>query len=690
MLVSRLAFLLDAPASALGGLAARLRKGYAGRDAATKREDKETPRRAKSTTGAARGGRDVATPRPDKVTTRTAQAAPRCTSARGACAKGALAADKRRVVLPLERPAKQHCLLPAAAGDATAAKIPLAARLRGASGANAPCHAAAGGGAQIARTTLALDPRAVYEQNREAWCAHARIDSRFSGRHDATWLRPAPPPFGEFGLGCCVCAAARANVLAAAREGREATSELGRRAGARFDTKWARYGIHLPPAQAYARISQHACSATHKTAVASIFSARAHLALMGESPRAAAAPASGQADSRPLAQADCHPAAAIATREAHHDEVFKGRVPPPGDWVDAWAEVSEGLSFSKQERMASKRGPPLGAGTGKGHHRSPKQLRKRRARQLAVMAEVEKQRTRAVVGNATSISLAFDAKGARRVVRLRAETAVEPYAHTAVLGIVGGGAVDIADYTDDYAIVATRRFDGFFRSFFTPLGGEFDAALHARFEAAVRTLSADGGAAERRILYTLLRRLFPNVIFTIRDVAHAMRIACNGPLQADEAFGLVWREIFDQRHALVPDIQNSAKWTEMLQAIQRNLLEMDGGASAMDKVLRHFAFAKQRFDSGADPAAKVCLLLLPVVALLGYVASDVRNAKPQRERAVQCLRLFTPRFCTSLGLTADYSLVALEFIRLFDLADHDVAKSVSEFEAFESRGLRGA
>ena len=170
-----------------------------------------------------------------------------------------------------------------------------------------------------------------------------------------------------------------------------------------------------------------------------------------------------------MAQADCHPAASIATREAHHDEVFKGRVPPPGDWVDAWAEVSEGLSFLKQERLASKRGSA--AGTGKGHHRSPKQLRKRRARQLAVMAEVERQRTRAVVGNATSISLAFDAKGARRVVRLRAETAVEPYAHTAVLGIVGGGSVDIADWTDDYAIAATRRFDGFFRSFFTPSVG---------------------------------------------------------------------------------------------------------------------------------------------------------------------------------------------------------------------------
>ena len=53
------------------------------------------------------------------------------------------------------------------------------------------------------------------------------------------------------------------------------------------------------------------------------------------------------------------------------------------------------------------------------------------------------------------------------MIRLRADTAVEPYSHTAVLGIVGGGGkVDIADWTDDYASSATRRFDDFFKSFF--------------------------------------------------------------------------------------------------------------------------------------------------------------------------------------------------------------------------------
>ena len=54
-----------------------------------------------------------------------------------------------------------------------------------------------------------------------------------------------------------------------------------------------------------------------------------------------------------------------------------------------------------------------------------------------------------------------------------------------------------------------------------------------------------------------MERLFKNVVLVIRDPAHAIRIAVSKPLHADELFGEVWHELFDKRHALVPDIQHA-------------------------------------------------------------------------------------------------------------------------------------
>ena len=125
-------------------------------------------------------------------------------------------------------------------------------------------------------------------------------------------------------------------------------------------------------------------------------------------------------------------------------------------------------------------------------------------------------------------------------------------------------------------------------------------------------MAADGGAAERRILFALLRRLFPNVVLAIRDVAHAVRIACKEPLHHDTVFGQVWGVLFDERHAVVPDICNSTKWRAILEAVQADIITMNGDDAPMQRVLKYLSFAKQRFDSYADPVARVALMILPI------------------------------------------------------------------------------
>ena len=102
----------------------------------------------------------------------------------------------------------------------------------------------------------------------------------------------------------------------------------------------------------------------------------------------------------------------------------------------------------------------------------------------------------------------------------------------------------------------------------------------------------------------------------------------------------------------------------------------------MEKVLKHFQFAKQRFDSVADPMGKLALLLLPACTLLAFISSDERHNGQQRARALDMVKKFTSKFSVALGLSADWGIVCAAFLHLFDRQGHDIALSRSEVDAF--------
>ena len=100
----------------------------------------------------------------------------------------------------------------------------------------------------------------------------------------------------------------------------------------------------------------------------------------------------------------------------------------------------------------------------------------------------------------------------------------------------------------------------------------------------------------------------------------------------------------------------------------------------MAAVLRNFAFANLRFDSTADPVANVALMILPLATLLAHIASDRRHERPQRDSATALLQKLDTQFCTAISVSADWGLVCTWFLRLFDEAYHDIAKSRSEID----------
>ena len=145
----------------------------------------------------------------------------------------------------------------------------------------------------------------------------------------------------------------------------------------------------------------------------------------------------------------------------------------------------------------------------------------------------------------------------------------------------------------------------------------------------------------------------------IRDPAHSIRITSKS-LHNDDLFGEVWHKLFDGRHALVPDLMNSKKWHNLLVAIQEDniaTVAIPRELKLLASVIRNVAFAKQRFDSTAEPVAKIALMLLPVATLLAYIASDRRHDREQRERATALLRKLESRFCVAIGVSADWGII---------------------------------
>ena len=364
--------------------------------------------------------------------------------------------------------------------------------------------------------------------------------------------------------------------------------------------------------------------------------------------------------------------------------VWKGRVPQLQDWIAAWAECCESVSFRKQSRVYEKQTGACNS-------------RKTRRNQLSIMAEVARRRVRKRLREASCIALAVDGKGPRKIWRYRCDafdcdvrakgrctkaSDPNPFAADGILGVLECHIESLESAQEDYGVRGVDQFVTFLKQFCTPLKGEFDQALYDKIVGAVRMLSSDGAASERKQLFYIVRQVCPNVTMIARDIAHAVRIAAHKPLHNDHVFGVVWDELFGKKHALVPDIQHSDKYKDLLQAAQERVLAIPGALRPMDVVLKHLSFAKQRFDSFAEPAAKLALMLLPVAVLLSHIASDERCEKARRDRAVHVLKLFKPEFCMAMGLSADFGLLVNGFIRIFDCGNHDIANSQRELDHF--------
>ena len=268
----------------------------------------------------------------------------------------------------------------------------------------------------------------------------------------------------------------------------------------------------------------------------------------------------------------------------------------------------------------------------------------------------------------------MDDRQYQKIIRFRCDAPQKPFVRRGVLGVMSLENSSTQDFEEDHALIAVRKLDAFLNRFCTPLSKsavgdtlasnsavDDSQALKEHIRKHTRVFAADGASKERRALFTAVREMFENVVLLIRDGAHALRIAIRDPLHYDTFFGEVWNELFDQRHALVPDVMHSNKWQDLLQNIQRVVFRIPCEDRPLAVVLKHLSFAKIRFDSSADPCAKVAFMLLPLAVMLAFIGSDERSKTEVRERAKKLLKRLDSKFALGIGVSADWGLVTQAF-----------------------------
>ena len=374
---------------------------------------------------------------------------------------------------------------------------------------------------------------------------------------------------------------------------------------------------------------------------------------------------------------------------AADDELFRGGVPQPADWIRAWQACRCPVSY----RAAHAQGVTENFIHGVRRRRDID--RRAFAAMVAVMALASRKRILDQLVRAYAITVLLDDRGPFRLLRFkcnapRSTTAEDVSASaTGCLGVLRRGGVSksrrLEHLDDDYSQAMAESVRRVFRRYAVNDDGGVDDTLLKSIFLKVRIGLADGAASVQKCLKILATSDMPNMRLVLRDLAHMVRNSTRDPLLAESTFAEWWDDIFGNKHALVPDMRNSDEWREKLLICQRAVLEQcgaqGGGVSVVSRVM---SFAKQRFDSCATPQRQFCCMLAAIAMVLAYQASDARNSCATRERSARRLRQM-PRHVLTAGLAATYSEECIRFVRVFDVDDHDPARTVREKNDFARR-----
>ena len=100
-------------------------------------------------------------------------------------------------------------------------------------------------------------------------------------------------------------------------------------------------------------------------------------------------------------------------------------------------------------------------------------------------------------------------------------------------------------------------------------------------------------------------------------------------------------------------------------------------------MLRNMAFVQPRFESEATPRRRYICMLRAIAQVLMAKACDARLQPEVRRRAAEALTAMDKRSdAVMAGLAGDYGEACVECLRVFDVNDHDIARTFPELIGF--------
>ena len=455
-------------------------------------------------------------------------------------------------------------------------------------------------------------PRCRFYTFGDSWVgAYGAVDAKH-GPDRVQWIGERPARWGgPWALGCTICAQALQRVSTAGAstpsgsgEAKDRASTPGETRRLRVGTTWARFEVRSQHLMSES-LRSHLRSEEHRRAVT------AHLA-----------------PDQPVrvSQQAC----------VDDDLLLQEAVPQPCDWLRAWRSCKSPSSWQAtahractEHFIAQIRGRPVEA-------RAFKSM-------VICMGEVLRRLKRQWLREATSIFLAFDDKGSRKLLRFKCDVPLcfdaakgnddgDPtlLSYGGRLGIVGcmpmRVGTDLSHYERDYAERTKDDVVTLLRRMCTPQGEATYGGLLNEVLLKVRGVVVDGQLL--KTAQVMKQTSFPNIVVIMRDPAHIIRISCRDPLHDADSFSEQYDRLFDRRHAVLKDFQNSNVWREQFMACQRQILEGGGSMGGyLKSCLRDLQYVQPRFESFVTPRRRYVCLLRAIAHGLALKAGDERIEK---------------------------------------------------------------
>ncbi|CAK9114935.1 unnamed protein product, partial [Durusdinium trenchii] len=301
---------------------------------------------------------------------------------------------------------------------------------------------------------------------------------------------------------------------------------------------------------------------------------------------------------------------------------------------------------------------------------------------VAVFVDVLREEKREALRKAVAVCISTDDKSPWRDVSYQACLQDGSVCRGVVRVVFTNDDLDKDKVESDKSVAMAESIVSAWTDLCTPRGGTLDRELLQHILSITFAWSSDRCPAAMKAARAL-RQHCPRLCFINKDPCHVIRTVTS---LVESSFGKAEEVLFNDKTSVVPTITNSAEWSleefnistffkrkSKFLWLEKLVLEKPEFSGAMKVAVRHFQWAKTRWESSAGPRRRLCHLLIPTALLLAVAASDARASPEEQKRLVSRLDALRPQLWLELGIAADWREEFISLIRRLEPEGYDPA-----------------